>query len=280
MATHLPNFLHLGPGKSGSTWLHEALSTHPEVFLTPAKDLYFFSRYYHRGADWYRRQFSLDDAPPVVGEVCPDYLAAPGAAERIAETLGPDVRLMVTLRDPVERAFSSYLYLKKHGLAQPTFRETAQEHPELIDEGRYGTQLRRFLDHFERESIRVALFDDFVADPQKFYDGMTDWLGVGRQTLTSEQLEAQLPASRARFLPVAIAAQRTADWLRGHDAAGIVGRVKRSSTVQRLMYTPLGEDRPRVSEADAAYFRDLLEDEVTVLEQDFRLTVKSRWDWG
>ena len=70
-----PTFLHLGPGKAGSTWVHETLLTHPEVYLTPAKDLYFFSRYYDRGRQWYVDQFA--DAPAhcgVVGEVCPDYL--------------------------------------------------------------------------------------------------------------------------------------------------------------------------------------------------------------
>ena len=55
--TRLPNFLHLGPGKSGSSWLHETLALHPEVYLSEAKDLYFFSRYYDRGVDWYRKQF-------------------------------------------------------------------------------------------------------------------------------------------------------------------------------------------------------------------------------
>ena len=60
-----PTFLHLGPGKAGSTWVHETLLTHPEVYLTPAKDLYFFSRYYDRGRQWYVNQFA--DAPAHFG---------------------------------------------------------------------------------------------------------------------------------------------------------------------------------------------------------------------
>ncbi len=57
MSDLLPNFLHLGPSKSGSTWLHEVLIGHPEVYLSQAKDLYFFNRYYDRGPGWYRAQF-------------------------------------------------------------------------------------------------------------------------------------------------------------------------------------------------------------------------------
>ena len=70
-----PNFIYIGPDKAGSSWLHEVLLRHPQVFLSPAKDLYFFDRYYDRGIAWYLRQF--DDAGPehvVVGEVCQDYL--------------------------------------------------------------------------------------------------------------------------------------------------------------------------------------------------------------
>ena len=73
------------------------------------------------------------------------------APERIHDCLGRDVRLMVTLREPADRAFSSYLYLRKHGLAAPTFRATVNASPELLDEGRYATQLRNYLRFFPRE---------------------------------------------------------------------------------------------------------------------------------
>jgi hypothetical protein len=101
--TRLPNFLHIGPGKSGSSWLHETLALHPEVYLSEAKDLYFFSRYYDRGLD------------------C---------------------------------AFSAYLQRRKHGLTA-TFREDL-ETSDLIEEGRYATQLQRYLDYFDRQALHVA----------------------------------------------------------------------------------------------------------------------------
>ncbi|MDN5790586.1 MAG: sulfotransferase [Micrococcales bacterium] len=279
MTSRLPNFLHLGPGKSGSTWLHEVLSLHPEVFLSPAKDLYFFSRYYSRGSAWYREQFEGVGSEPIVGEVCPDYLASPGAADRVAQTLGTDVRLMVTLREPAERAYSSFLYLSKHGLAAPTFRQTMIESPELLDEGRYGTQLGSFVDLFGADAIHVALFDALAQDPQAFLDGVTDWLGIGREPLSTELLEAQLPASKARFLPLAVAAQRGAEWVRRHDGATFVGRVKRSTMVQSMLYRPLGADRPQMSAEDAAFVRAELADEVSAVESQFGLPLRARWNW-
>jgi len=130
MSDLLPNFLHIGPSKSGSTWLHEVLIGHPEVFLSQAKDLYYFNRYYDRGVGWYRAQFrGAQPQHKIIGEVCPDYLASGAAPERIHDCLGGDIRLMVTLRDPISRAFSAYLYLAKHGQAAATFRDTTKTAP-------------------------------------------------------------------------------------------------------------------------------------------------------
>jgi hypothetical protein len=280
MSERLPNFLHLGPSKSGSTWLHEVLITHPEIYFTGAKDLYFFSRYYDRGLAWYGAQFSA--AHPdckIIGEVSPDYLSCKEAPERIFESLGADVRLMVTLREPAARAFSSYLYLRKHGRAAPTFRDTALTDPDLLNEGRYATNLRRYLRRFDRKSLHVAVFDDLEATPQAFLDAVTDWLGVARQVVSPELLYAKLPASNARWLPLAVAAKRGADWMRSHDGADLVGRIKRSALVQRTLYKPLGEARPEMSPEDIAFVRERLEAEIIGVEEEFDMPLRRRWGW-
>ena len=175
----LPNFLYVGPDKAGSSWLHEVLLKHPDVYLTPAKDLYFFDRYYDRGSAWYAAQFRAAREERIVGEVCQDYLFHPEAAERIHATLG-QVRVMVSLRDPVERAWSSYLYMRKHGIGPDTFHEALSTRPELLEHGRYATGLDRYLQRFPRELVHVALFDDLTRDPQSFLDGVTRFLGIER----------------------------------------------------------------------------------------------------
>ena len=280
MSDLLPNFLHVGPSKSGSTWLHEVLVGHPEVYLSQAKDLYFFNRYYDRGPGWYRAQFrGATREHKVIGEICPDYLSCPQAPERIRACLGPDIRLMVTLREPISRAFSGYLYLRRHGLAAPTFRETIQTAPELVDEGRYATHLRSYLQYFKQERLHVAVFDDLQADPQAFLDATTDWLGVTRQELTAGQLRAQLPASKARWLPLAVLAKRGANWVRRHDGADLVGTIKRSAVVQRLLYRPLGDDRPEMPAEDVAFIHEQLDAEIAGVESDFGIDLRRRWGW-
>jgi hypothetical protein len=280
MSDLLPNFLHIGPSKSGSTWLHEVLVLHPEIYLSQAKDLYFFSRYYDRGPGWYRAQFrDAQKEHKVIGEVCPDYLACAEAPERIRACLGADVRLMVTLREPTSRAFSSYLYLRKHGQAAPTFRDTALTDPDLLNEGRYATHLRRYLSYFDRKSLNIALFDDLEADPQAFLDGVTSWLGVARQEVSPELLQARLPASKARWLPLAVLAKRGANVVRRLDGAELVGRLKRSPLTQRLLYQPLGDARPTMSADDIAFVREQLEEELAGVEDEFGIPLRRHWDW-
>jgi Sulfotransferase domain len=280
MSDLLPNFLHLGPSKSGSTWLHEVLIGHPEVYLSQAKDLYFFNRYYDRGPGWYRAQFrGAQREHKIIGEICPDYLSCAQAPERIHTCLGPDVRLMVTLREPISRAFSGYLYLAKHGKAAATFRDTTKTAPELLEEGRYATHLRSYLDYYGRESLYVGLFDDLQTGPQAFLDGVTGWLGIARLPLSPGQLRAQLPASKARWLPLAMAAKYGANWVRRHDGAALVGSLKRSVLVQRMLYQPLGADKPEMAPEDVAFMHEELDKEIEALDREFGLDVRRRWGW-
>lgn len=279
MNDRLPNFLYIGPDKAGSSWLHEVLIRHPEVYLSPAKDLYFFDRYYDRGPAWYARQFAAaQDHHQVVGEICQDYLFHPLAAERIHRLLGDEVKLMVTLRDPVDRAFSSYLYMLKHGIDPGSFEQALSSRPELIEHGSYATGLRRFLDEFDQGSIHVAVFDDLAADPQGFIDDVVTWLGVDRLALDDSLLAARLPASKARSTALARLTRGAAAWAREHDLARLVGAVKRSPVTHKVLYQPLG-DRPELSEHDRERVQGLLEQEMVDVEKLFELDLRNRWGW-
>jgi Sulfotransferase domain len=274
----LPNFLYIGPDKAGSSWLHEVLLKHPDVYLTPAKDLYFFDRYYDRGTGWYAEQFRDARDQQVVGEVCQDYLFHPKAAQRIVDTLG-QVRVMVSLRDPVERAWSSYLYMRKHGIGPDTFADALRSRPELLEHGRYATGLDRFLEVLPRELVHVALFDDLTRDPQAYLDSVTRFLEVADLPLPQEDLAARLPAARARSVRLASAVRRTADWVRERDGARIVGRVKRSPLVQRALYQPIDRSAVRPDPRDVDTVRLALAPEVSALEQAFGLRLRESWGW-
>ncbi len=276
--SRLPNFLYIGPDKAGSTWLHEVLIEHPDIYLSPAKDLYFFDRYYAKGPEWYAGHFKDARDETIIGEVCQDYLADPDAPERIHETLGAP-RVMVTLRDPVQRAFSSYLYMRKHGEGPSTFAQALRAEPRLVEHGRYGAQIARFREFIPAQSVHIAVFDDLKIDPQSFVDSVLSWLDVAPMTLTEEQRGARLPASRARFLPLAWVVRRAANVVRAFDQASLVGAVKRSPIVHRLLYTPWGTKAPEIEDADADWIRECLRDDVRALDAEYGLDLERRWGW-
>lgn len=278
MTGRLPNFLYIGPDKAGSTWLHEVLVNHPEIYLTPAKDLYYFDRYYSRGVEWYERHFAEVTDQHVVGEICQDYLSCAEAPARIAETLGSP-KMMVTLRDPVERAHSSYLYMRKHGEGPGTFSEALRTKPSLLEHGRYGTQLKRYANMFGRDGLHVAVFDDLREDPQSFVDSVLEWLGVSPKILREEDLERRLPASKARLVPAAWVVRQGANVVRALDGAKLVGHIKRSPHVHHLLYKPVPAAARQISDEDAAFIRQRLRPEVDLVEELFELDLGVRWGW-
>jgi hypothetical protein len=125
----LPNFLYLGPGKTGSTWIFKALAAHPQVYVPPAKELYFFTHHFDKGYSWYSHFFDeANEHKTAIGELTPGYLYSQKAAERIADGL-PGVKLFVCLRNPIERSFSAYLFKKRNGIAEADFLSTMKKIP-------------------------------------------------------------------------------------------------------------------------------------------------------
>lgn len=193
----LPNFLCIGAQRCGTTSLHYALSQHPEVFVPRrVKEPSFFShdQNYYAGLFNYERQhFDEVTGQKAVGEVSPEYLHTPTAAGRIAGQLGKDLRLIVILRHPVDRAYSQYRmnyswFWEGLSFAEALERERAGD-PEralrrfrYFERGRYLEQLRPYLERFDRRRMLFLCFETEVRGlPPATLDRVWDFLGVSRQ---------------------------------------------------------------------------------------------------
>jgi hypothetical protein len=247
----LPDFLFIGPDKTGSTWLYELLRGHPGCFVPEVKDLYFFDRHFDRGTAWYASFFAeAGPAHRAVGEVCHDYLFSDEAADRIRATL-PGVRLLTFLRDPVDRSFSQYLYLARAGRATGSWEEAAERYPRIVDNSRYARHLARYLERFAADRIGVFLFEDLRADPDGLAAQVLAFLDPGLPAADHPVPGRTLPAGRARLPVLARLAKAGAERARGLGLPGVVGRVKRSPVVQALLYRPFAGDRPEPDEEAA-----------------------------
>ena len=114
MGGRLPDFLGLGVQKGGTTTLHRLLERHPSVFLPPLKEVHYFSLHFGEGEAWYRNQFASAELEQRCGEITPYYLFHPEVPQRMHALL-PKARLIVLLRDPVERALSQYFHSRRLG---------------------------------------------------------------------------------------------------------------------------------------------------------------------
>lgn len=223
----LPNFLFLGPDKTGSTWLHSVLSAHPRAYVPPAKDIYYFDRFYHFGEEWYDKYFPVDpDECDAVGEICHDYLFSVEATGRIAGDV-PGATLLTCLRHPVERAYSQYLYSWRGGEAPGSFEEAIERDPKYLANSRCSEHVRRYQSICGADRVKVLLFDDLRESSERF--AQTTFEHLGLEWLPNLPYnERVLGASRARSRAMARLMKIGANTARLLGAPNLVGRVKHS----------------------------------------------------
>lgn len=219
----LPDFLVVAAPRAGTTSLHRYLDAHPQVFMAPQKEVHFFDQHHHRGPDWYRQQFAEAEPRQVVGDATPTYLFAPGAVERMAELL-PDAKLIVVLRNPVDRAYSNYWYWRTMFPDGRSFAELARAEmadPEApaaegfqpyLAMGRYLPQLRHLMDHYPRKALLVLLLEDLKEDAASAFRSVCCFLDIREDTVPKEVGRTFNPAPRLRSEQLRRAMLRTRAW--------------------------------------------------------------------
>ncbi len=185
-----PNFLIVGAQKSGTTSLARWLRCHPDLAMPEMKELHYFSHpvRHQGGLEGYRRYFAGLPEVAALGEATPEYLYRTEVPRRIVDVLGP-VRCIAVLRNPVDRAYSSWLHGLRLGQVPPTFEEALDDEDRrlaleqwgwgaLADRGYYARQLRRYEKHMGRDRIHVELFDDLRSEPEAVLARVFTFLGL------------------------------------------------------------------------------------------------------
>ncbi len=274
-----PTFLYIGTSKAGSTWLFNALALHPEVYLAPAKGLYYFDHHFDKGRSWYLSQFAGSERKPVSGEISHSYLSSPAAASRIAE-LNPSMLLLACLREPVDRAFSDYLDLVKNAQYEGTFEAALEDVPRLIDRGRYATHLQRYLEIFPRHQFHIGLFDELRSNPQGYADEVFSFLSVTPLRLPLAALRSRMPAGTSRNATVAAGAKAASRFAERAGVRRLRSRVKRSVLVRQVLYRSYSDDRPTMDPAVAANLRREFAPEVHALDALLSRPFSESWGYA
>ena len=130
------------------------------------KEIRFFDRHFEQGTAWYEAFFCTADeagAYQAIGEISPQYFYCDDCPDRISATL-PGVRLLVMLRHPVDRAYSTYGFTVQRANYRGSFAEFVESRPSVLERGFYSRYLHRYLQHFGRERILALMFEGAVAD--------------------------------------------------------------------------------------------------------------------
>jgi hypothetical protein len=211
----MPSFLVIGAAKSGTTSLYHYLAQHPDVFMSPVKEPKFFAlegeRPSFRGPgdaeadavttlEDYRALFEGVNGESAVGEASPLYLYLEKAVGRIKHHV-PEAKFIAVLRNPVDRAYSSFLHKVRDGRETTTdFAEALASEERRIREGWaygwhykrrgfYHEQLNRYYEAFGREKVRVYLYEDLRRDPRGLLRDAYGFLGVDETFVPDLSLE-------------------------------------------------------------------------------------------
>ena len=182
------DFLVIGAQKGGTTSLWQYLSEHPRLCMPTSKELPFFTRKEARPADFHhgvRKVFADAPSGSLLGKVTPNYMiGGPDAgvevvAERIAATL-PDVKLIALLRDPIERAVSSYVMAHRRKWEERSVDAALSDFSadSYIAAGEYGRVLGAYRAAFPASQLLVAFTEDLASDPGEVLDSVLAFLGL------------------------------------------------------------------------------------------------------
>jgi hypothetical protein len=177
------DFVGIGAARSGTSWVARCLGEHPAIFLPARKELHYFNDDDRYDAALSRLEPFYEDAGPeaLLGEYTPRYIIDGTALERIRAAF-PEVKILVMLRDPVERAYSQFCYFrfnkKKEDREDFLAALDGFYREDYVVKSLYHGQLRRVFELFGRDRTWIGLFDDIRNDPGRLIGGLYRFLGV------------------------------------------------------------------------------------------------------
>jgi hypothetical protein len=198
----MPSFLLIGAQKCGTTSVFNNLVQHPQICSPSKKEIGFFSSNFDKGISWYKSFFPVPQDRKrsyITGEASTGYICHPHAASRVAQTL-PQIKLMVMLRNPIDRAYSHYHHTARMGKENLPFAEAIYQEEARVGEikakisqdgnyyhkdyhyytylsrGLYAQQLKPWLALFERSQFLILQSEDFFAQPAVTFEQILNFL--------------------------------------------------------------------------------------------------------
>ncbi len=164
------DLFHIGPQKSATTWVYHCLNEHPDVAVPKSDTIHYYDMFYARGEEWYEKHFDHAEEGQILYDPTTTYIRSPWAPRRIAKE-NPYAKIMLCLRDPIDRAFSHYWHEKKKGKISFEFEEVLENYDlysSWLEPGFYAEHIERYLQYFNREQILCLHFETLKDNEREF----------------------------------------------------------------------------------------------------------------
>ena len=272
------DFIGIGAQKSGTSWLYACLYEHPEI-CAPIKELHFFSRdRYQKGLKWYEQHFATCSQQKKRGEFSTSYLYSNEAAKRIHGAY-PEAKIIVSLRNPIDRAFSQYRNAIKAGEIEPTvnFESYIKTEPSAFKQGYYTGQLRRYFEYFDPKQIHIIIYEDIKKDPRRVIKEIYRFLNID-ESFVPEMLERKVNVARTpRFVWIDKVMTRLAEGLRKLGLDRVVWIIKKSPLPDFIRSLNTRRNKVELSDQTREKLKKIYRDEVVQLSELLKRDLSKEW---
>jgi len=259
-----PNFIVIGAAKSGTTALRHYLVQHPDVW-SYMDEIHYFDRCWERGKEWYFKHFTPNGEKIIMEKTPGYYMTDPQKLARVC----PDAKLLMIMRNPIDRAYSEYWMWKLHGLPQYnllTFEKIVEnlDHP-CLDKGNYAKYLESWFQYFPREQLMFVRAEDLYTDRLNTINKVCSFLGIDEFTPKSlgdihtgyRPTSKVLTSISGFFAIIRGLNKRRIMWLHWICVKGIRATKALQLKCKKQKYPPLD---PKLRERLEAYFKPYNQD--------------------
>jgi len=212
----------VGPMKTGTSFLYSAINKNPHwAFPKNSKETLFFDQNYDLGFNWYLSQYNVS-RETLNSEGCefaPSYFHSSDAIKRIHSSF-PQAKIVIILRDPVARAYSHYMHLRRYGMVSSELESLDKNH-EIFEGSRYRFWINEWRSHFGDESVLLVSYNDVVRSVADVVDAICKFNGTRKAPISTVDLDLNTGVV-PKFFGISRIANSVAHWLRRHRMTWII----------------------------------------------------------
>lgn len=210
------NIVAVGPQRTASTWLYQALAEHPQLaFPEGVKETFFFDQRFEKGWDWYKWHYRNASEDALRSEVAPTYFDSELARQRLAELCSP-LKVIISVRNPAERAVSLFRHHHSRGRVPADFEEAAQQFPSILAAGDYAEHAPKWEESFGPDNVFYLVQEDVADSAQDTLNKVCRFLGIELLELPESAQSRVNQSSGARYPIIAKLLSCSATFLRSY----------------------------------------------------------------